>query len=78
MARPVSGSRIILAGSSSPDVPRVRCFEDFDATALLKAKSDGTVTVDTPVPALNKPDRLGYGSLLTLLPLTRLVPGYFL
>ena len=37
-------------------------FEDFEATALLKAKSDGTVTVDTPVPALNKPDRLGYGS----------------
>ena len=28
-------------------LPRVRCFEDFEATALQKAKSDGTGTVDT-------------------------------
>ena len=41
---------------------RVRCFEDLEATAVLKAKPDGTVTVDSPVPDSNKPDRLGYGS----------------
>ena len=58
MARSVTGSRIISGGSSSPDLLLVRCFEDFEATALLKAKSDGTVTVDIPVPASNKPDRL--------------------
>ena len=52
---------MISDGSSSPDVPRVRCFDDVEATALLKAKLDGTVTVDTPLPASNKPDRLGYG-----------------
>ena len=56
-----------IPGSSSPVLPLDRCFEDFDATALLKAKSDGTVTVDIPVPALNKPDRLGYGSTAPLL-----------
>jgi|SaaInlStandDraft_1057018.scaffolds.fasta_scaffold31409_3 hypothetical protein len=48
-------------GSRSPDLPRVRCFEDFDATALLNAKSDGSVAVDTAVPASNKPDRFGWG-----------------
>ena len=53
---------MISDGSSSPDVPRVRCFDDVEATALLKAKLDGTVTVDTPLPASNKQDRLGYGS----------------
>ena len=59
MARPVSGSRSISDGSSSPDLPLVRCLEDLDATALLKAKSDGTVTVDIPVPASNIPDLFG-------------------
>jgi hypothetical protein len=34
-------------------------LEDLDATALLKAKSDGTVTVDIPVPASNIPDLFG-------------------
>ena len=61
VARPVPGSRIISVGSSSPVLPLARCLEDLDATALLKAKSDGTITVDTPAPASNKPDRLGYG-----------------
>ena len=59
MARPVSGSRSISDGSSSPDLPLVLCFEDVKATALLKAKSDGTVTVDIPVPASNIPDLFG-------------------
>ena len=44
-----SKARSISDGSSSPDLLLVLCFEDVKATAFLKAKSDGTVTVDIPL-----------------------------